>query len=189
MEHTYEPLTMSRWPDFVRLFGENGACGGCWCMYWRRAASEFEAMKYDGNRKGMKQLVSLGEVPGLIGYVHEIPAGWVAIAPRESTPRLENSRVAARVDDLPVWSITCLYISRDYRRQGFSTELIKAASHYAFHRGALAVEAYPHDLDQGETRPGAFVWTGLSASFQKAGFKEVARRSRTRPVMRLFKSG
>ena len=28
-------LTPSLWPDFVKLFGKNGACGGCWCMWWR----------------------------------------------------------------------------------------------------------------------------------------------------------
>ena len=28
-------LTPKLWPDFERLFGANGACGGCWCMSWR----------------------------------------------------------------------------------------------------------------------------------------------------------
>jgi hypothetical protein len=30
----------------------------------------------------------------------------------------------------------------------------------------------------------AFVWTGLASAFRQAGFKEVARRSKTRPIMR-----
>ena len=29
------PLTPERWADLEELFGENGACGGCWCMWWR----------------------------------------------------------------------------------------------------------------------------------------------------------
>ncbi|HEB84575.1 MAG TPA: N-acetyltransferase, partial [Bacteroidetes bacterium] len=29
------PLSPERWGDFEALFGERGACGGCWCMYWR----------------------------------------------------------------------------------------------------------------------------------------------------------
>ena len=28
-------LTPERWDDLVTLFGSNGACGGCWCMWWR----------------------------------------------------------------------------------------------------------------------------------------------------------
>jgi hypothetical protein len=30
----------------------------------------------------------------------------------------------------------------------------------------------------------AFAWNGLAAAFRKAGFREVARRSPTRPIMR-----
>jgi hypothetical protein len=30
----------------------------------------------------------------------------------------------------------------------------------------------------------AFAWTGLASAFAKAGFKECARRSDTRPIMR-----
>jgi hypothetical protein len=35
MKITIRPLTPSRWPDLEALFGRNGACNGCWCMYWR----------------------------------------------------------------------------------------------------------------------------------------------------------
>ncbi len=29
------PLTPELWPALERLFGAHGACGGCWCMWWR----------------------------------------------------------------------------------------------------------------------------------------------------------
>lgn len=32
--------------------------------------------------------------------------------------------------------------------------------------------------------PALFAWTGIPASFERAGFKEVARRSYSRPIMR-----
>ena len=32
---TFEPLTKKNWDKFVQLFGKNGACGNCWCMYYR----------------------------------------------------------------------------------------------------------------------------------------------------------
>ena len=35
MKLTTRPLTPDLWPAFEDLFGENGAVGGCWCMYWR----------------------------------------------------------------------------------------------------------------------------------------------------------
>jgi hypothetical protein len=33
--------------------------------------------------------------------------------------------------------------------------------------------------------PAAFAWTGFPSAFIKAGFIEVERRSRTRPIMRI----
>ena len=35
MTLSIRPLTSDLWPAFEDLFGENGACNGCWCMYWR----------------------------------------------------------------------------------------------------------------------------------------------------------
>jgi len=32
--------------------------------------------------------------------------------------------------------------------------------------------------------PDVFAWTGFASAFKKAGFKEVIRRSETRPIMR-----
>ena len=30
------PLSCDDWTTVAALFGTNGACGGCWCMWWRR---------------------------------------------------------------------------------------------------------------------------------------------------------
>src|SRR5690242_5253190 len=35
MKLTIRPLTPDLWPALEDLFGDNGAVGGCWCMYWR----------------------------------------------------------------------------------------------------------------------------------------------------------
>ena len=51
---------MDRWNDFETLFGEKGAYGGCWCMWWRISRKEFEQQQGDGNRRAMQQLVASG---------------------------------------------------------------------------------------------------------------------------------
>ncbi|MFQ5640196.1 MAG: hypothetical protein ACE5IR_19625 [bacterium] len=56
MELTFHPLTRERWHDFERLFGERGACGGCWCMWMRLKRSEFEKQKGHGNKHAMQAL-------------------------------------------------------------------------------------------------------------------------------------
>jgi GNAT superfamily N-acetyltransferase len=117
-----------------------------------------------------------------LAYVDGEPAGWVAVAPREEYPRLDRSPKLRRVDDQPVWSITCFTIGRRQRRQGVAAALLDAAVDFARQRGAEVVEAYPIDT-AGEKRSSADLYTGTLAMFERAGFEEVARRS-GRPIVR-----
>lgn len=181
---TFKPLTAERWDDFVQLFGPRGACAGCWCMEPRQTRAEWETLKGAGNRRAMKRLVQRGdEAPGLLAYVDRQPVGWISIGPRECFSKLARSRVMAAVDRRPVWSIVCFFIDRRFRGQGLSVLLIRAAADHARRRGARIVEGYPNEPASGPMAP-VFAHMGLAASFRKAGFKEVARRSPTRPIMR-----
>ncbi len=176
------PLTPDRWPDLVKLFGPRGACAGCWCMWWRLRRAEFDAGKGEGNARGLERYVRAGHVPGLLAYDGDEPVGWVAIEPRAAYPRLARSRTLAPVDDAPVWSITCFFVARPHRGRGATRALIDAAVRHARAGGATAVEAYPVDLRKDTAD--AFVYTGAASTFLDLGFEEVARRSRSRPIVR-----
>ncbi len=179
----FHPVTPKRWRDLEKLFGERGACGGCWCMCWRLKRSQFEKQKGAGNKKALKKIVAAGKVPGLLAYAGREPVGWCSVAPREAFPVLENSRILKRVDDQPVWSASCFFVARPYRRQGLSVKLLRAAVAYAKKKGARMVEGYPVEPKK-TPMPDVFAWTGLAGAFRQAGFKEVLRRSPTRPIMR-----
>jgi GNAT superfamily N-acetyltransferase len=179
------PVTRERWPDFEALFGEHGACGGCWCMWWRLRRSEFERQKGEGNRQAIKAIVESDEVPGVLAYVGGVPAGWCCVAPRDRFPTLDRSRVLQRVDDAPVWSIVCFFVDRRFRNRGLSVHLLKAAIEYVRQQGGQIVEGYPTEPRTKRVAP-AFVYTGLASAFRKAGFVECARRSETRPIMRFY---
>ena len=182
MKLSFHPLSADRWDDVEALFGERGACAGCWCMYWRLGAKEYSAGKGPGNKSAFRRIVDRGDEPGLLAYAGEEPVGWCAVAPREAYPRLDRSRVLAPVDETAVWSISCLFIARPWRRRGVSRALIEAAVAHARSRGAKVVEGYP--VEHAGPQADAFVWTGLASAFLRAGFREVARRSPTRPIMR-----
>jgi GNAT superfamily N-acetyltransferase len=177
------PLTAERWPDLETLFGPRGACGGCWCMVWRLKYAEFERQKGEANRRDFKALVESGAAPGLLGYLSEQPVAWCAVAPREHYPALERSRVLKRVDDQPVWSITCLFVARRFRRRGLTVRMLEAAVVHAGQRGAHIVEGYPVEPKTADM-PAVFAWTGTASAFRQAGFTEALRRSPTRPIMR-----
>ncbi len=182
---SFHPLDKSCWKDFEKLFGDRGACGGCWCMAWRLKRSDFQKQSGEGNKKAVKKLVNANETIGILAYHDDEPVGWCAVAPREKFVRLENSRVLKRIDDKPVWSVTCFFIEKHFRRQGLSTELLKAVIKFCKSKGVKIIEAYP-TVPYNENIPAAFAWTGIPSAFEKAGFKEAARRSKTRPVMRYF---
>jgi len=179
---SYKPLTIKTWDALVVLFGARGACGGCWCMAWRLPPAEFNRLKGEGTKKALRNLAEKGNPLGVLAYDGSKPIGWCAVAPREQFVRLKASKILAPVNDQPVWSITCLFLAKEYRKQGISAELTKATALYAKEQGAKIVEGYPNDING--KLPDAFVWTGLASSYKRAGFKEVARRSKTRPIMR-----
>jgi GNAT superfamily N-acetyltransferase len=177
------PLTPARWGDLEKLFGARGACGGCWCMWWRVSRSLFEKQKGVGNRRAFRRIVDSGDAPGLLAYRDGEPVGWCAVAPRTAYTVLERSRVLKPVDDVPVWSVVCFFVAKGHRGRGVSVKLLQAAVDHARALGARVIEGYPVEPRRGHM-PDAFAWTGLAGGFREAGFKEVARRSPTRPIMR-----
>lgn len=176
------PLTPERWPLLEAFFGDRGACGGCWCMHWRLSAQEYAAGKGNGNKRRLKKLTE-ETPPGLLALSGDEAVGWVSLGPRSAFLRLTGSRILKPVDDLPTWSIVCLFIRKSHRRQGLSTALILAASDFAQASGAAFVEAYP--VDPTTELADVFAFTGMLRGFLKAGYREVARRSPTRPTVRL----
>jgi GNAT superfamily N-acetyltransferase len=179
----FHPVTPDRWRDLEKLFGERGACGGCWCMWWRLRRSEFDQKKGSGTKWALKKLIATGQVPGLLAYAGGVPVGWCSVAPRRDFSALERSRILKPVDDQPVWSVVCFFVAKPFRRKGVTHQLLTAAVEYARDKGAKIIEGYPVEPKAGSA-PDVFVFTGLASAFRKAGFVQVARRSETRPIMR-----
>src|SRR4030095_6978980 len=79
-------------------------------------------------------------------------------------------------------SIVCFFVDGNARGRGLSRRMLEAAVDYARSRGARIVEAYPVDKDQ-RTHPDDMFF-GAKSIYDRAGFREVARRKPTRPVVR-----
>lgn len=176
------PLTPDRWDDLARLFGPNGANGGCWCMWWLKPAKDWDRDAGDVNRDQLHQLVADGPPPGLLAYRAGEPVGWCAMAPREGYVRLNRSPKLKPIDDEPVWAITCFYMRAGQRGLGVGSALLDAAVAWAREQGATIVEAYPIDTSLRETS-NADAFTGTLKMFERAGFTEALRRA-NRPIVR-----
>ena len=184
MDLALRPLTPDLFTDFERLFGPRGACGGCWCMFWKLRGKAFDENTGEPARQMQKSIVDSGTIPGLLAYVEEQPVGWIAVEPRSAYPKLAHSRILKPVDDQSVWSATCFFVAKQVRRQGLTVELLKGAVEYVREQGGKIVEGYP--VDSKKDMPAPFIYTGTASAFQQAGFKEIARRSENRPIFRYY---
>jgi len=141
---TIRRLTPDLWPALDDLFGKHGACDGCWCMYWRIGAAYRKRPRTE-NREAFQEIVRRGPPPGLLAFDDDIAVGWCQLTPRDDLPWLDRSRRLRRIDDVPVWSLSCFYIRRGYRRRGVTSALIAEALQVAKAARAPALEAYPVD--------------------------------------------
>lgn len=153
-------------------------------MSWRISRADFNSGKGETNKARMRAAVLAGEKPGIMLYEDGKAVAWCSLGPRETFPALDRSRVWKPVDEKPVWSISCFFVRKGYRNRGLSVKLLNAAQDFARSEGARTLEGYPQDL-KGKKLPDAFVWTGLSESYDRAGFKVVARRSPAKPIVRI----
>ncbi|UCC12906.1 MAG: GNAT family N-acetyltransferase [candidate division WOR-3 bacterium] len=182
---TFSPVTRDLWDDFCSLFSQAGVQNGCWCMYWRIRRTEFQRQYGHVNKKAMKRLIVSGVIPGILAFHEGSAVGWCSVASREDFPVLDRSPVLKRIDKKPVWSITCFFISKNYRHGNMMRSLIQASVRYAKQQGAKIIEAYPirperiHD-------PRPEMYRGTVSIFSRVGFVIAAQRTRTRPIMRYY---
>jgi len=148
-------------------------------MYWR-IGNEYRKRPRDVNKADFYELVRKGPPPGLLAFKNDLAVGWCQLTPREALPWLDKTWRLKRVDDMPVWSLSCFYVRKGYRRQGVAFALITAAMDVAKRAGAPALEVYPLDAS---LTPSASS-TGYTSTFKRLGFRIVAQRVPARPIMR-----
>ena len=162
MQLLIQPVTEDLWPYLEKLFGKQGACNGCWCMYWRIGA-EYHKRNRSLNKADLHQIISSNRPAGLLALVDEMPVGWCQLTPRKDLPWLIKNGYGNFNDGSNVWCISCFYIKPGYRGKEIALALIRASIDYAKKSGADLLEAYP-----GKS-PHSF--TGNPSTFSRAGFK------------------
>lgn len=185
------PLTPDLWPAFERLFGKQGACMGCWCMYWRLPRKDYDAKRGPAAKQLFKRRIAEGPPPGVVAMMGDDAVGWLQIGPRADTPQWNGARrVSAPVkpadaEDGRVWAATCFFVKNSVRGEGVADALLRAGVKFAKENGARVVEGCP--IESPASAGAAYV--GRLAVFERAKFREVARRKVNRPLMRITFKG
>ena len=178
------PLTPERWSAMEDLFGAGGACGKCWCMYWR-IGSAYRKRAPEENMRDFHAVVEAGPPPGLVAFAADSAIGWCQVTPQNALPAMAKAKEIGPADDMGIWSLSCIYVRKGWRRKGVARALVEAAVEFARDFGAPALEAYP--LDAKLTNSASF--TGFVSTFERAGFEIVSRKFPARPVMRIYFDG
>jgi GNAT superfamily N-acetyltransferase len=149
-------------------------------MYWR-IGNAYRKRSRNANKAAFHEVVKKGPPPGLLAFDGDVAVGWCQLTPRNALPWLDRAWRLKRIDNVPVWSISCFYVRKGYRKEGVTSALIAAALKTAESAGAPALEAYPLDANLTPSASG----TGYASTFARAGFKVLARHTPPRPIMRL----
>jgi GNAT superfamily N-acetyltransferase len=150
-------------------------------MYWR-IGPEYHKRLREKNKRAFRRIVKQGPPPGLLAFDGELAVGWCQLTPRHDLRWLNRKPDFEAVDDTPVWSISCFYVRRGYRRKGVMSALIVEALKTVKRSNAPALEAYP--VDSGQPGSTSNVFTGTASAFRRLGFRTIARRQPSRPIMR-----
>lgn len=176
-------------PQMEALFGERGACGGCWCMAWRLPKGErWSDVKGDEARRRMRELVLHGKAFGILAFDGDTPVGWCSFGPRRDYARLDRAPSLACDDADRTWSLPCFFVKRGHRGKGVATAMLERALQAIARRGGRIAEGYPvKPLASGQSTPAAFAWTGTRRLFETAGFQVVGNpdggKQRVRKVL------
>ncbi|MCC9145004.1 MULTISPECIES: GNAT family N-acetyltransferase [unclassified Arthrobacter] len=183
------PATADRFGDVAAVLApRNPGAQACWCLSYRLPTPEFRALAGPDQQARLRRYAEEGTPPGVVAYIDHEPAGWCSVSPRTSYHRLRTSRTIPTVDEVPVWSIVCLVIRPQFRRQGLARHLLEGAVDYARSSGAPALEAYPIDADGGRISS-SLAYVGTTGLFEAAGFERVVETAsksggKTRWLMR-----
>lgn len=180
-----EVLTAESWADFEALFGRhNGVRGGCWCTHNRCTSTTYDAMSRDDRKQFQRQLVDDGNGHGLIVYDDGDPIAWCQFGPPSGFPRYDRGRLYSRLEieaeSLPDWRISCLFVDKHRRHEGWATVALDAAIEYITRHGGGVVEAFPFDVPDRD-RPS---YTGSVSMYAAHGFETIAPIGSNRYLMR-----
>jgi GNAT superfamily N-acetyltransferase len=177
----------SDWPTLDKFFGPKGLIENCWCTYFRMASKDYSACRPAARKDMLGDLVEAGERVGVLGMVDDVPVGWIGVGPRLGFPRLHRARVAKLLDgDDPerIWSIVCIYLRPEHRRQGLVKVLVDRAVEWARDEQAELIEAYPEDDRDPDSRFNPQSFHGRVTTFEACGFTVVEPRLRRRVLIR-----
>jgi GNAT superfamily N-acetyltransferase len=174
------PVTPTNLADWTRFFDHDGFAdnpdwASCYCLEHHVPSTPEEPERaWRDSRSMMIDRLERGTTFGYLAYVDGRPAGWVNASLRADYDRYRDVDPDGP-DPTTVIGVSCFVVAPPYRRHGVASALLDRVIADASARGAVAIEAYPHDApdatDGGHYR-------GPRGMFEARGFEAVVRGER-----------
>lgn len=184
VKYAVEPLSAATFGAFEDLVDRhNGIFGGCWCLNFHPDCAERGA-SYDGNRALKRRLVESGQAHAALVIIGDEAVAWAEFGTPEELPNIHHRKqYLAEADALPDYRITCIFVDKRHRKQGYAKVALAGALDMIAAQGGGVVEGYPHEI--GEKRMNnSFVYNGTRTMYEEAGFEFVRPKGLRNTVMR-----
>lgn len=185
MAETYsiQPLSTETWDAYAAMVERhNGIFGGCWCTYFHDCTERGPG--YEGSRAFKKQMVEAGVAHAALVVLGDEVIAWASYGTPDELPNIHHSKqYVAEADVFPDYRVTCIFVDKRYRKQGFAKAALAGAVEHIAANGGGVVEGYPHEV--GEKRMNnSFVYNGTRAMYEEAGFEFIRSKGLKNTVMR-----
>ena len=188
----YKPLNKSTWKDFEQLFGKHkGVRGGCWCVYHRLSASDYNKTTKEERFTIQKNFVYDDLASGILLYEGDTPVGWCNVGKAEYFVQFDRSIAYQKFKQTdptkPDWRIACVFVDKHHRKKGLSAQVLSCALDYIQSQGGGLVEAFPLHLPHLDKPQ----YTGTLNQYLELGFEIITRLGKNHVLVRkqIKKSG
>ena len=117
---TVVPANEAPWDDLAAIFGTTDYTGWCQCQRFKVIGWIWRDSTQEERTAMLRAQTACGDpnaaaTSGLVAYVDDEPAGWVAVEPQTTYPKLRTSRVpwSGRDEDKGddgIWAVTSLAV-------------------------------------------------------------------------------
>ncbi len=167
LAYTTRELNSSTWDAFAELVERNNwIYGGCWCIAFH---SEYQRGVSDP-RTLKEQLVRAGRAHAVLVFDQDgVAQGWCQYGSPEELG-LKHQREYAKDPPPPaLWRITCIFVDKRHRGQGFARAALTGALAQIAAAGGGLVEAIS-EITAGREAQDRFLFSATVELFVQHGF-------------------
>lgn len=183
-EYSIRALDAATWDAFARLAEKHSGMGfgGCWCTWFHSRVGRPEG---EIGRPWKERLVREGKAHAALVLDGEAAVAWCQYGSPDELPRINHRKEyeATATEEAPDYRVTCLFVDRDYRRNGVAAVALRGALDLIANAGGGVVEGYPQDT-QGKKVSASFLYSATRTLFEGAGFSYDRPKGKNHCVMR-----